>query len=356
MEPLKNLYTKDYLLPFVTNMKNVYPNFPDQQFYELIFTSDWEDLELKQRIRRIATAIGQTIHPYEKAIGYLREIAPKCEGFGYLFFPDFIEVYGQDNWKLSVQALKEFTPYSSSEFAVRPFIEKDQDTMLALMYEWAHDNDEHVRRLASEGARPRLPWAKPLHQLKKDPSPVLPILEDLKTDTSLYVRKSVANHLNDISKDHPQLVKKLASQWYGQHKHTDWILKHGCRTLLKQSDPDILALFGFPPISGIQVISFDLQKNIKIGDKLSFTFTFHQPNLQPTNLRIEYAIGYRKKNGKLYYKRFKLTEKTFAHGDHTYTRSHSFMNLSTRTHYSGEHELILYINGQNQTTTHFQLF
>src|SRR5690606_550673 len=140
---------------------------------------------------------------YIEAVGVLKKAAPYFTGLEAMIFPDFVETYGLDHWEASMDALELMTRYSSSEYAVRPFIAKDTERMMAQMLEWAHSDSEHVRRLASEGCRPRLPWAMGLTMLKKDPSPILPILETLKQDESLYVRRSVANNLNDISKDHP---------------------------------------------------------------------------------------------------------------------------------------------------------
>ncbi|WP_327857114.1 DNA alkylation repair protein, partial [Alkalihalobacillus alcalophilus] len=355
MEPLKNLYTKEYLTPFTKQLKSIYPDFSEPSFYNFVFDSNWNALELKQRIRHISKAIDHTTPSYADAINYLMEIAPSCKGFGYLFFPDFVEVYGLNNWNLSVQALKAFTPYSSSEFAVRPYIEQRPEEMLEVMSKWALDENEHVRRLASEGARPRLPWAKPLHQLKADPTPILPILTVLKEDESLYVRKSVANHLNDISKDHPELVKKLAKEWYGHNERTDWILKHGCRTLLKKADPDILTLFGFHLSNDIEVTDFFVPNDVHIGEILPFSFNVNNHSEHPIKLRIEFAIDFVKKTGKSSRKLFQLTEKSFKPGKHKYTRKHSFKDLSTRKHYPGKHRLTLFVNGAEVGTHSFDV-
>src|SRR5690606_35694045 len=142
------------------------------------------------------------------ALAILRAASPALNGYGFatMIFPDFVEVYGLDDWDASLPALAQFTQQSSAEFAVRPFLLRDQPRMLAQMALWAEHDSEHLRRLASEGCRPRLPWAMALPALKADPTPILPILDRLKDDPSEYVRRSVANNLNDISKDNPQIA------------------------------------------------------------------------------------------------------------------------------------------------------
>ena len=173
----------------------------------------------------------------------------------------------------SIQCLERYTLYSSSEFAVRPFIINHEKRMLLQLLEWSNHENEHVRRLASEGCRPQLPWGKALTKYKKDPTVILKILENLKADSSLYVRKSVANNLNDISKTHPDLMIALVRGWYGKNRQTDWVVKHGCRTLLKMGNPEVLSLFGFQHSDTIVIADFfQSRKDIRIGESLDFSF------------------------------------------------------------------------------------
>lgn len=251
-QPLKEMYTTDFLLWFGRRVQGVYPVFEPEQFAGQVMDESWEGLELKERIRKISTVLGECLPPrYEDALGILYAIDSYCTGFPYLFFPDFVEVHGQalEHWELSMQALERFTSKSSAEFAVRSFLLRDPKRMMEQMTKWAGDSNEHVRRLASEGCRPRLPWGQALPVFKRDPEPVLAVLELLKADTSLYVRKSVANNLNDIAKDHPQLVIQTAARWQGNNPHTDWIIRHGCRTLIRKAVPEALRLFGYSDTS-----------------------------------------------------------------------------------------------------------
>jgi 3-methyladenine DNA glycosylase AlkC len=272
-------------------------------------------------------------------------------------FNDFVEVYGQDekNWDLSINAFEKYTMLWSAEFAVRPFIISNEKRMMAQMLAWSKHENEHVRRLASEGCRPALPWAMALPNFKKDPAPVLPILEQLKADSSQYVRKSVANNLNDISKTRPDIVTEIAKDWYGKNENTNWIIKHGCRTLLKQGNRDILALFGQCDTQNIEVGAFGLETtSVSIGGDLNFSFDISAK--EATKARLEYAIEYMKANSKKSKKIFKVSEVSLkANEKKSYTRKHSFEDLSTRKHYPGAHSITLIVNGAEQGTIDFEL-
>ena len=263
------------------------------------------------------------------------------------FFPDFVEVYGQDevHWDVSIDALERYTKYASSEIAVRPFIINHEERMMAQMYAWSKHEDELVRRLACEGCRPQLPWGQALPKYQKDPAPILPILEQLKTDPSLHVRKSVANNLNDISKTHPDLVAKLAKEWYGKCEYTDWIVKHGCRTLLKWGNRDVLAIFGYHDLTSIDVDDFSLEApSVSIGGDITFSFAILAK--KPTKARLEYGIDYVKSNGKRNRKLFQISEVLLKENEKKYyTKKHSFADLSTRKHYPGTHSITLIVNG-----------
>ena len=259
------------------------------------------------------------------------------------------------NWQLSIEALERYTPYSSSEFAVRPFIVKDERRMMAQMYAWSKHEKEHVRRLASEGCRPRLPWGQALTAFKKDPVPILPILEQLKSDTSLYVRKSVANNLNDISKTHPDLVAALAKGWYGDNEYTNWIVKHGCRTLLKNGNQEVLAIFGYRDSDSIDVDDFRLETDrISVGESITFSFTILAN--QEAKIRLEYGIDYVKANGKRSRKIFQISEISMSEDEKkSYTKKHSFADLTTRKHYPGCHSIALIVNGLERCRGDFEL-
>ncbi|SFM19588.1 3-methyladenine DNA glycosylase AlkC [Gracilibacillus orientalis] len=355
--PLKDMYSSEFFERFTAKVKSHYPLFDKTRFIETIFDENWKGLELKQRMRHISIAIFETFPPsYEEAVQLLMNMAPQCRGFEYLFFPDFVERYGIEYWDTSMTALEEFTKYSSSEFAVRPFIIKNPSKMMEQMLDWSRHEDEHVRRLASEGCRPKLPWAAPLKRFQNDPSEIIPILEELKQDPSKYVQKSVANNLNDISKDHPALVKQIVHKWSGNDSVTDWILKHGSRSLLKKGDVEALRLFGYVSAKEITVEDLVLsQEQFSLGDTMEFSFQIRNESTQPIKLRIEYAIDFVKANGKQNRKIFKLSDKHYSDETVSILRKHAWKDLSTRKHYSGVHTVTIVVNGEEKASTEFVL-
>lgn len=357
-EPLKAIYHEAFIQSFADKVKGAYPSFDKQAFIEAVIGQGWEELELKGRMRRITLSLGATLpSEYEKALDILLAIYDTCSGLPYIFFPDFVEVYGLEDWERSIAALAIFTRMSTSEFAVRPFVRMNQARMLAQMLAWADDPDEHVRRLASEGCRPRLPWADALPALKRDPEPIIPILEKLKADPSEYVRRSVANNLNDISKDHPQRVVEIAKAWIGDNAHTDWVLRHACRGLLKAAHPEIMALFGMAPPTGVTIESWTVTPStVAIGDSVRFRYAIRVPQGEPVKLRIELAAYFVRTTGKYYRKLFKLSEKIVDGGSlQEGGRSFSYADLSTRKHYPGLHKLALVVNGQEMAVAEVML-
>jgi len=227
--------------------------------------------------------------------------------------------------------------------------------MMAQMGLWAESKSHHVRRLASEGCRPRLPWAMALPEFKQEPGPVLLVLEKLKNDESEYVRRSVANNLNDISKDNPQLVIEVARNWLGDNRKLDWVVKHACRTLLKQGQPEIMELFGFAKPDHIKIKEFVAQPSVEIGDNLDFSFTLETQHKKLGKLRIEYVIDFVKKNGNLSRKIFKISESDTKNNSKTVTKSHSFKKISTRKYYAGNHVISIIVNGHEMASTEFLL-
>ncbi|MCA9017914.1 MAG: DNA alkylation repair protein, partial [Planctomycetaceae bacterium] len=333
------------------------PAFPKQKMLSYVFDAQWEQRELKQRMRHISSAMREYLPPeYETALNILKQAAPQFGGFEAMFFPDFVEVYGLENWELSLPALEHFTEFSSSEFAVRPFILQDQQRMMRQMNRWAAGKNEHVRRLASEGSRPRLPWAMALPEFKKDPSPTLPILEKLKADPSDYVRRSVANHLNDISKDHPNLVIDIARQWIKGQPETQWIVKHACRTLLKQGKPEVLELFGYPEPVEIHVQGFQITpQRVASGKEVQFEFELVSRAGELGPLRVEYAIDFVRLKGVSSRKVFKLSEGPVSQRSRSYSRSYSFKPITTRKYYPGLHRITILVNGQEMVEGQFEL-
>ncbi|MCC6137249.1 MAG: DNA alkylation repair protein [Bdellovibrionaceae bacterium] len=356
-ELLKNYIDSSFVNKLSSQISKHDKKFSPTQFTKYVLDSHWSSKELKQRIRHVSQIMGKCLSgTYPTQIKTLQKVAPEFSGLGGLIFPDFVEVFGQNDLETSLPALQFFTSFSSSEFAIRPFIKAHPELLMSILLEWSKHKNEHVRRLSSEGCRPRLPWSFPLRELQKDPKPVLKILNNLKNDDSLYVRKSVANNLNDISKDHPELVLKTANAWIGKSQNTDWILKHALRTLLKKGDQTALVLFGLGKIKNVKVTALNLsQKTFTIGSHLEFSTNILNKNKKDVSLRVEYAIHFLNKNGKHAKKVFKLSEKTCAPGDIFIQRRHSLKQMTTRTHNPGMHQLDIIVNGETQLSQKFTL-
>jgi 3-methyladenine DNA glycosylase AlkC len=320
-------------------------------------TTDWQYQALKQRIEIITHALHQNFSlNYSQITHCFIEIAPKFSGLLGLIFPHYIENYGLTEYELSIKTLEKITEFASAEFAIRAFIRQYPQATLLQLIQWTQSTNPHHRRLASEGCRPRLPWATPLIEFKRDPSPILPILTLLKTDNSEYVRKSVANNLNDIAKDHPEQMIALAYSWKGQHPYTDWIIKQGCRHLLKHSHPQVLALFNLAAPINIQITDFYCDPQVKLNHQLSFSFTLKTINKALGKLRIEYGIEFVKAHQKLARKFFKISEAYYAQTQKSIHKSYSFKPISTRKYYTGIHQLLIRINGKIIANKSFELF
>ncbi|SFV70037.1 DNA alkylation repair enzyme [hydrothermal vent metagenome] len=345
---LKDLYNEGYIELLCINIMREYPEFKYTSFKQIIFNTSYKEYALKERMHHISTTLGEFLpKKYSKAIDILKLIFTNMNhkyGLENMIFQDFVEVYGLDSFDTSMRALEVFTHKCSSEFAIRQFILKYEERTMAQMCIWATREDEHLRRFASEGCRPRLPWAIALPAFKSNPASVLKILNLLKDDSSPYVRKSVANNLNDISKDNPQILKDLAKEWIGFSKERDGLLKHGCRTLLKQSDSEVLELFGFTKPKDIFLENFIHHNAVKLGENLEFSFDICSPTTLG-KLLIEFVVGFLRKNTKHNKKVFKISEGTYTEKMKKVSKNYSFKAISTRVYYKGEQTLSILING-----------
>jgi len=353
-ELLKDVFDRRFIRKLSADLKNSYPKFDDEVFIKGIFTKNWSEKALKQRIRHISENMQRCLpSDYKQAITILKPVSDNYSELQHLIFPDFIELCGIDDLSTSISAMEYFTEKSSSEFPIRFFIIKYEKQMLIQMNKWAKSKNEHHRRLASEGCRPRLPWAIGLPKYKDDPSAILPILEMLKEDVSEYVRRSVANNLNDISKDNPDVVIKLAKKWKDLSPEIDKLLKHGCRTLLKQGNPEIIKLFGFREPKDIQVKKFKVTKEIKMGEEIEFSFTLNTDKKKLGLLRIEYIIEFVRQNNKTGKKVFKISEGEYAETKRNIAKKHSFKPITTRKYYEGIHRVSVVVNGIVLSTKRF---
>ncbi len=355
---LKELYNKEYIETLSTNISLHYPLFKKDEFINIVLDNEWKNRELKQRMRHISTSLyGFLPQDYKESIDILKLAFLEMNSeymLENMIFQDFVEVFGMDDFQTSIEALECFTVGSSSEFAIRQFILKYPKETMVRMKIWATSENHHIRRLSSEGCRPRLPWAVALQEFKKDPQEILQILEILKDDDSLYVRKSVANSINDISKDNPDIVIDLAKRWIDKNSNRDWIVKHGCRTLLKNGDLEILKIFGFIQREDIMLNRFIVSNSVDLGKNLEFSFTL-KSNQNLGNLRIEYKIDFLRLRDRYNSKVFKIAESNYKQKSKEFSKRCSFKEISTRKYYRGKHFISIVVNGVVMDTKEFYL-
>jgi 3-methyladenine DNA glycosylase AlkC len=355
---LKEMFNAARYRQIADLLADAHPGF-DRRRFVTIATRGLDELTLLQRVRRATEACHATLPPdFPAAVAILRRIAPRLPaGFTGIFLPDFVGQYGHGHFPEAMTALKFFTPWSSAEFAIREFLKRDLVRTLAVMEQWSHDENEHVRRLASEGCRPRLPWSFRLDALIADPSPTAPILDHLHADPSLYVRKSVANHLNDISRDHPDWMLAKLRSWDLAHPHTRWIAKRAARTLIKAGNQAALILFDFGGRPAVKLTRFKVTPGrLKLGGTLEFAFALTSTSVRPQPLAVDYIIHYVKAAGGTSRKVFKLRELTLAPGGTQAIRKRQVIrNFTTRKHHPGRHLIEVQVNGRIMAQGRFSL-
>ncbi|PTQ74230.1 DNA alkylation repair protein [Pseudomonas sp. GV071] len=355
---LKEIFNRDRLRHIAEHTQAVYPAFASKRFLTLA-SAGLDELSVMQRLARVSESLHATL-PADlvSALAILQDLAPRLNsGFVSMCLPHYVASYGRDDLELSLLALKFFTTFGSSEFAIRHFLVQDQDRTLAQMREWATDDNEHVRRLASEGSRPRLPWSFRLPQLQGEPELAWPILEALNDDPSLYVRKSVANHLNDISKDHPDWLLERLENWPQDNPRTSWIIRHGLRSLIKQGDRRALALLGAGEPAEVELTALQVSPaKVRLGQSMTLSFTLKSTRNTPQRLVVDYAIDYVKASGKVARKVFKLKTLDLAPGALVVlSRSQQIRELTTRKHYYGHHAVHVLVNGERLDSSGFDL-
>lgn len=289
-------------------------------------------------------------HFPDMAAVLVRSLEAPTAGNSFRFLPHalLISRYGIDHFEEAMQAQYELTKRFTAEFSIRAFFEKYPAETHARFTEWARDENLHVRRLVSEGSRPRLPWAARLRAFQQDPDPVIALLELLKDDPELYVRRSVANNLNDIAKDHPEKAVDVCRQWAKDASPERlWIIRQALRSLVKQGYPGALAVLGFAASPKAQVLNALFTPSaLTIGETLRFAFDLTSTSARKQALLVDYAIHYVKANGRTARKVFKLTAVILPpRGSVTLRATTSFREMTTRKHYPGVHAIDALLNG-----------
>jgi 3-methyladenine DNA glycosylase AlkC len=366
-EPLKNHYGPDVPARIAQMIKEV-----DCAFDEDAFLADaldgYQALELTPRARQIAQALGRHLpQDYERAIEILiASLGPKLEAaeltgmdvFIYLPHVFFVAKFGVDHFEASMRAQYELTQRFTAEYSIRAFIERYPQRTLGRLREWAFDSNVHVRRLVSEGTRPRLPWAPRLRAFQEDPRPVLELLDLLKDDPELLVRRSVANNLNDIGKDNPAALIETCRRWMRDASpERSWLVRHALRSAVKRGEPEALEILGFLRAAGVEVREIHIAPAVaSIGDSVIFTVDLSNESCATKRLLIGLRVHFIKANGRPSPKVFALNELELQpHGSVRLTKTISLAQHTTRTHYPGQHRVEVLVNGRPSGTSVFDI-
>ncbi len=367
MEPFKNLLHAGVAQRIGSQLQQVDPGF-DRPRFEALATAGLEALELKARAMQMADALEATLPgDFATACDQLEAtLAPPwaderlgsdaagpdasrgLEGWALWPVGEFIARRGTQDIDRALRALHALTQRFSAEFAIRPLIVAAPQQVFETLQRWTGDPSAHVRRLVSEGSRPRLPWGLRLRSLVEAPSPTLPLLLALQDDASEYVRRSVANHLNDIAKDHPeQVVAWVVQHLNGAPPARRALLRHASRTLIKAGHAPMLAAWGEDqPLQGTAVLAVS-PTHIRLGESLTLAVELTSLSRTPQRLVIDYAVHHVGADGQGRPKVFKGWTVTLAPGEQrSLGRSHSMRPVTVRRYRSGQHAVDLRINGQ----------
>lgn len=375
-EPFKNLFNISVIGNMAEHFQRHWQDFDQQGFIDAA-SYQLETLELKARSQQITAAMSRYLPDNFEQAGHIllaslapesKEAAPELQqevsigsngisGWAVMPIGDYVGLHGLAHHDLSMSLLNAMTRRFTSEFSIRFFLLASPEETLNTLKSWLKDDNKHVRRLISEGTRPRLPWAMQLPSFIQDPAPVIELLEALKDDQEEYVRRSVANNLNDIAKDHPDLVADIAEKWMQDaDANRQKLIRHACRTLLKQGNRKALDVFGYaqPKLDNIKLEIHDEQ--VRLNNHLEFSLLFESTSKEDQTLMIDYVIHHQKKNGKITPKVFKWKKATLAAGKQvSMSKKHPFKTITTRVYYAGLHEVEILVNGQSIAKSGFFL-
>jgi 3-methyladenine DNA glycosylase AlkC len=366
-EPLRNSFGPEVVRTIARMVKAVHPGFAEAAFVRETLRG-YEALDLMARARQIARSLrGHLPNAFGEAAEILiaslgaRPASSSGNGMApFLFLPHgfLVAEFGLEDFEASMRAQYEITKRFTAEFSIRPFLERHPRATLARLRLWAKDPDEHVRRLVSEGTRPRLPWAPRLRAFQEDPRPVLELLELLKDDPSLYVRRSVANNLNDIGKDHPEVLVATAKRWMrGASPEQGWVVRHALRSAVKRGDASALAVLGFAGGGKVVVSHASIApKRVRPGASVEIAFDVTNTHARAQRVLVDFRVHFVKARGSASPKVFKLRSVSLAPGETVrLAKKVSLAQMTTRKHYAGRHEVDAIVNGRSQPLGAFEL-
>lgn len=379
-EPFKNVFNLALIDGMAEHFHRHYTEFDKNAFIDDA-SHELDSLELKARSNQIISAMISYL-PKDSSLTFdilEKSLLPIAEqlnveqvtaglinsngisGWAIMPMADYVGIQYMENnndvdFYAAMNLLKEMTKRFSAEFGIRYLIKAEPNKALAVLNKWAKDDNQHVRRLASEGSRPRLPWGMQLSCFIENPRSIISLLEKLKDDKEEYVRRSVANNLNDIAKDHPDLIAQIAKKWLvDASKNRTKLIKHACRTLIKNGDKKVLSAFDFKPVK-LKYSSLILSdKTLAFGNSINLTLALESQVNHDQNLNIDYVIHHQKANRKTSPKVFKWQSKTLKANDKLIlSKKHTIKKITTRVYYPGIHKIEILINGdvvcENQFT------
>lgn len=371
-EPFKNLINPALVRACGEHLQRAWRDF-DRRSFERRALAGLDALEMKARAMQIADALEATLPPdFDRAAGIIESaLAPAATGdeldfaitdaglAGWIGWPlgEFIARRGQAAPARGLQALHALTQRFTGEFAIRPYLVNHFDLSLRTLARWQHDPSPHVRRLVSEGSRPRLPWGLQIKALIADPTPTLPLLRTLQDDGSEYVRRSVANHLNDIAKDHPGVVADwLDAHLPGATPERRALLRHASRTLVKKGDPRVLTAWGLGQAFKGEAEFSVSPKRVAVGGGVVLSLTLRSTSGKPQTLAIDYVVHHVKANGSTSPKVFKGWQLVLAPREsRMLAKKHSLRPITTRVYHPGEHRVDVQVNGKVIASAAFRL-
>lgn len=364
---LKDFYNAAIVSGIAGRVAAAHPPFPATRFTKEVMAA-LPPLELMDRAKAIAAALRRHLpQEYPAALAILLDsLGPDDDkggidgmnGFRHLPFLNFVGAYGLDHPEESLAALKRMTCYFSAEFDIRYYLIHHYEATMQAVRGWVADEDWRVRRLCSEGLRPRLPWGLRLQRFVADPAPVLEIIEHLRADPNETVRRSVANNLNDIAKDHPDIVVATARRWLKEDRDgCSDAVRHGLRTLVKKGDARALKLLGFDHAVPVSASGFRIAaKRYRVGDTLGFAVTLTNDGSKTATLSVDYAIHWRNARGGNTPKVFKLAKPKLKPGESiALTKRHSLKPITTRRYHAGMHKVEVLVNGISVAEGGFRL-
>lgn len=372
--PLKDqLFNRSSVLGIAVDIAAVDSTFPADRFVNAV-TVRLAGLALKQRIAWISDCLrSHLVGDYREALAKLiASLPPPCDptlsdgdfgNFIYGPYSHFMAAHGcsADHLDISLEALRAITTRFSAEDAIRPFINAFPERTFAVLQDWTHDPHYHVRRLCSEGTRPRLPWSS---RLTTPLQATVPILDALYGDRTRFVTRSVANHLNDIAKDDPDLTVDLLDRWRASGRQTecemDYIVRHSTRTLVKRGNPRTLRLVGVEPATGVDVTNLRCSAQVTVGDAIEFGFSVAaaDPSAPPADVVIDYKISFPGSTGRIGSRIYKLRRARLADNGGSLAVHHRHRlraGMTTRRIVAGRHQLTILVNGQSATSVDFNV-